>query len=129
MKNEICEISCVHEDKVLLGKEKLQTEDISSLKSVFKILADENRLKIIYALSYEDELCVCDIAATIEATVATTSHHLLSLKKNGIVVSRKVGKLVYYSIKNDKFVQLLNSKLYLEDERAVCGEKQRSLPD
>ena len=119
MKNEICEISCVHEDKVLLGKEKLQTEDISSLKSVFKILADENRLKIIYALSYEDELCVCDIAATIEATVATTSHHLLSLKKNGIVVSRKVGKLVYYSIKNDKFVQLLNSKLYLEDELLV----------
>ena len=115
MKNEICEISCVHEDKVLLGKEKLQTEDISSLKSVFKILADENRLKIIYALSYEDELCVCDI----EATVATTSHHLLSLKKNGIVVSRKVGKLVYYSIKNDKFVQLLNSKLYLEDEVLV----------
>ena len=47
MKNEICEISCVHEDKVLLRKEKLQTEDISSLKSVFKILADENRIKII----------------------------------------------------------------------------------
>ncbi len=114
MDNEVCEMTCIHEDKVLRGKTKLQNEDILKVKNFFKIIADENRLKILYALSYEDELCVCDIAAIIEATVATTSHHLLSLKRKGLIVSRKKGKFVYYSIKNEKVVQLLNAKLSLE---------------
>lgn len=116
MSSDICEITCIHEDKVNRAKEKLTDTDISTLSSIFKILGDENRLKIIYALSYEEELCVCDIANIIGATVATTSHHLLSLKKNGVVKNRKTGKLVYYSIKNNKITQLLDVNLYRKDK-------------
>ncbi|KAF1297869.1 transcriptional regulator [Enterococcus sp. JM4C] len=116
MKNDICEVTCIHEDKVARAKENLEKQEVTALKTIFKILADENRLKIIYALNSEDELCVCDMAAIIEATVATTSHHLLTLKKNGLVESRKVGKLVYYYLKNKKIIQLLDAQLYTENE-------------
>ncbi|MDT2990825.1 ArsR/SmtB family transcription factor [Enterococcus casseliflavus] len=116
MRSDICEITCIHEDKVNRAKEKLTDTDISTLSSILKLLGDENRLKIIYALSYEEELCVCDIANIIGATVATTSHHLLSLKKNDIVKNRKTGKLVYYSIKNNKITQLLDVNLYRKDK-------------
>lgn len=116
MKNDICEITCFHEDKVERAKEKLSIIDTPLLSSFFKIFADENRLKIIHALAYEDELCVCDIANIIDATVATTSHHLLSLKKAELVESRKEGKLVYYFIKNNRIINIINTGLSLKEE-------------
>ncbi|HCX6198028.1 TPA: winged helix-turn-helix transcriptional regulator, partial [Listeria monocytogenes] len=93
MNNEICEITCIHEDKVNRAKSKLANFDTPSVSGFFKILSDENRLKIVHALVHEDELCVCDIANIIDASVATTSHHLNSLKKLGVVDSHKDGKL------------------------------------
>ena len=47
---------------------------------MFKALADPTRLKIAYALMKERELCVCDLAHVLEATVAATSHHLRLMK-------------------------------------------------
>lgn len=59
-------------------------------------LSDDTRIKIAYALSLEDELCVCDVANIVGATTTTTSHHLRLLKNLGLANYRKEGKLVYY---------------------------------
>ncbi len=70
---DVCEVFCFNEEKVeRLKKEVLVTE---GLASIFKALADDTRMKIIYALSRE-ELCVCDVSAIIGSTVAAASHHL-----------------------------------------------------
>ena len=111
MNNEICEITCIHEDKVNRAKSKLANFDTPSV-----ILSDENRLKIVHALVHEDELCVCDIANIIDASVATTSHHLNSLKKLGVVDSHKDGKLVYYFIKNIKILNLMELGVNFKEE-------------
>ena len=112
MNNEICEITCIHEDKVNRAKSKLANFDTPSVSGFFKILSDENRLKIVH----EDELCVCDIANIIDASVATTSHHLNSLKKLGVVDSHKDGKLVYYFIKNIKILNLMELGVNFKEE-------------
>lgn len=39
------------------------------MASVFKALADENRAKIVYALS-RAEMCICDVAALIGGSKA-----------------------------------------------------------
>lgn len=104
---DTCEIYCYDEKKVNRIQEELQKEDISSVSQLFKALADENRAKITYALCQDGELCVCDVANIIGSTVATASHHLRTLHKQGIVKYRKEGKLAFYSLDDEHIKQLI----------------------
>ena len=96
--NSTCEIYCYDEEKVNRIQGALQKENLSRVAQLFKVLADENRAKIAFALCQDDELCVCDVANIIGSTVATASHHLRTLHKQGIVNFRKEGKLAFYSL-------------------------------
>ncbi len=107
MAKDICEVTCINEDKVKSVKRELSGQPVSEVSTLYKLLADKNRLQIAYALLIEDELCVCDIAAIIDATTATTSHHLRQLYKAGIATFRKEGKLVYYSLADEHIQQLI----------------------
>lgn len=69
--DDVCEIFCFDEEKVDRGKEKLHLQDTMSVAKIFKALADDTRVKIAYALSQEDELCVCDVANIVGSTMAT----------------------------------------------------------
>ncbi|KML41201.1 MULTISPECIES: metalloregulator ArsR/SmtB family transcription factor [Cytobacillus] len=104
---DTCDIYCFDEDKVNRIQGELVKEDLSGAAQLFKALADENRAKISYALTRDEELCVCDIANIIGATVATASHHLRTLHKQGIVKFRKEGKLAFYSLDDDHIRQLM----------------------
>jgi DNA-binding transcriptional ArsR family regulator len=103
----ICDVTCIHEDRVKRIKQELSQQPFPEVSTLYKLLADKNRLQIAYALLIEDELCVCDIAAIIDATTATTSHHLRQLYKAGIATFRKEGKLVYYSLADEHIQQLI----------------------
>ncbi|AKS37729.1 MULTISPECIES: ArsR/SmtB family transcription factor [Anoxybacillaceae] len=118
-KKDTCEIYCYDEEKVNRIQGELQKEDISSVVLLFKALADENRAKIAYSLCQDEELCVCDIANIIGASVATTSHHLRTLYKQGIVKYRKEGKLAFYSLDDDHIKQLIMIALAHEKEVKV----------
>jgi DNA-binding transcriptional ArsR family regulator len=61
-------------------------------------LSGESRLKILYLLGLENNLCVNDIADILKSKVSGISHQLSILKKQGLVVSRKKQKVVYYSL-------------------------------
>ncbi|AEV17965.1 MULTISPECIES: ArsR/SmtB family transcription factor [Anoxybacillaceae] len=118
-KKDTCEIYCYDEEKVNRIQGELQKEDISSVVLLFKALADENRAKIAYSLCQDEELCVCDIANIIGASVATTSHHLRTLYKQGIVKYRKEGKLAFYSLDDDHIKQLIMIALAHDKEVKV----------
>lgn len=118
-KKDTCEIYCYDEEKVNRIQGELQKEDISSVVLLFKALADENRAKIVYSLCQDEELCVCDIANIIGASVATTSHHLRTLYKQGIVKYRKEGKLAFYSLDDDHIKQLIMIALSHDKEVKV----------
>jgi ArsR family transcriptional regulator, lead/cadmium/zinc/bismuth-responsive transcriptional repressor len=104
---DTCDIYCFDEVKVNRIQGELGKENLSGAAQLFKALAEENRAKISYALSRDEELCVCDIANIIGATVATASHHLRTLHKQGIVKFRKEGKLAFYSLDDDHIKQLI----------------------
>ncbi|MFD1038337.1 ArsR/SmtB family transcription factor [Virgibacillus byunsanensis] len=107
MAKDMCEVTCIHEDRVSRVKEQIIDQPFSAVATMYKLLADQNRLQIAYALLLEEELCVCDIANIIGATTATTSHHLRQLHKTGIATYRKEGKLVYYSLVDHHIKQLI----------------------
>ncbi|MDQ0215555.1 DNA-binding transcriptional ArsR family regulator [Oikeobacillus pervagus] len=106
-KKDTCEIYCYDEEKVNRVQEEIEKADISNISKVFKVIGDENRTKIAYALCREDELCVCDIANILGTSIATASHHLRTLHKLAILKHRKEGKLAFYSLDDDHIKQLI----------------------
>lgn len=118
-KHDTCEIYCYDEKKVNRIQGELEKEDLYSVAQLFKALADENRAKISYSLCQDGELCVCDIANIIGSTVATASHHLRTLHKQGIVKYRKEGKLAFYSLDDEHIKQLIVIALAHKNEVKV----------
>lgn len=104
---DMCEVTCVDEEKVTKIQHKLNEQNPFEVAKIFKALSDDTRIKIAYALSIEDELCVCDVANIVGATTATASHHLRLLRNLGLAKYRKEGKLVYYSLDDDHVKQLI----------------------
>lgn len=105
---DVCDIFCFNEEKV--NRLRKEVEHMNGLAPVFKALADETRLKIVYALS-RDELCVCDVASIIGSTVAAASHHLRLLKNAGLAKYRRQGKLVFYSLDDDCVAAIIEAAL------------------
>ncbi len=105
---DICEIYCYDELKVRKVQNALEEQNIQGMIKTFKVLADETRMKIAFALCEEDELCVCDVANIIGSSMATASHHLRTLKQLGLAKYRKDGKLVFYSLEDDHVRQLVH---------------------
>lgn len=110
--NDTCETFICDPQKV--ERRQREVEKTDGLGSLFKVLADDTRLKIIYALSQEDELCVCDVATIIGATNAATSHHLRLLRNMGLAIYRKEGKLAFYSLQSKHVDHLIREALRLK---------------
>ncbi|MBW3110673.1 MULTISPECIES: ArsR/SmtB family transcription factor [Bacillaceae] len=104
---DVCEVTCVEDEKVNRLKSMVLTQNTSKVAEIFKALSDQTRMKIAYALTIEDELCVCDVANIVGSSTATASHHLRLLKKQGLAKFRKKGKLVYYSLDDHHVKQLI----------------------
>jgi ArsR family transcriptional regulator, lead/cadmium/zinc/bismuth-responsive transcriptional repressor len=105
--DDVCEVTCVDEGKVTRVKEAVSLQNTMAVSQIFKALSDDTRIKIAYALSEEDELCVCDVANIVGSSTATASHHLRLLRNLGLAKYRKEGKLVFYSLDDDHVRQLI----------------------
>lgn len=67
---------------------------------MFKALCDENRIKILKLLQ-GGEKCACVLLDDMHITQPTLSHHMKILCDSGIVVGRKDGKWMHYSISKE----------------------------
>jgi DNA-binding transcriptional ArsR family regulator len=79
---------------------------LNAMSQFFTLLADPTRLKIVIALR-ASELCVQEIAATINLSVSAVSHQLRLLKTAKIVKYRREGKMIQYALDDDHVEQLL----------------------
>lgn len=93
--------------KCCINKDVLQ--DISQTAELLKIIAEENRLKILCVLK-KGERCVCDIRQNLDIPQNLVSHHLKVLKNAGLIESRKEGLWMFYQI-NEKEMKKFSSLL------------------
>jgi ArsR family transcriptional regulator, lead/cadmium/zinc/bismuth-responsive transcriptional repressor len=119
--NDICEVTCIDEEKVNMVRNQLQEQNPLEVAKIFKALSDETRIKIAYSLSIQDELCVCDVANIVGSSNATASHHLRLLKTLGLANFRKEGKLVFYSIDDPHVKQLIHLAFTHQKEVTTRG--------
>ncbi|MBA3674945.1 MAG: helix-turn-helix transcriptional regulator [Chitinophagaceae bacterium] len=97
-------------------------EAFSKMASVLALAGNEVRLKILYLLEEEKELCPCDLSDILDMSIPAISQHLRKMKDGGIIQNRKDGQTIYYSLKPEhlkmlrslfKYVNELNAKLEL----------------
>ena len=82
-------------------------ELLYDLADLFKVFSDTTRIKILYAL-HDDELCVQDIANSVQLSQSAVSHQLRVLKDTKLVRFRRDGKTVYYALDDDHVRSILS---------------------
>ncbi|MEX2232626.1 MAG: metalloregulator ArsR/SmtB family transcription factor [Cyclobacteriaceae bacterium] len=73
----------------------------SRLSSVMSLVGNEVRLKILYLLDSEQELCPCDLSDILQMTIPAISQHLRKMKDGGLIEARRVGQTIFYSIQKE----------------------------
>ena len=107
MNYEDCEEDIIHNEKIAKAKDKMLSEDIIfEVSNLYKVFSDETRLKILNALLIS-ELCVCDISELLGMTHSSISHQLKTLRDLRLVKTKKMGKSVYYSLKDDHIQKII----------------------
>ncbi len=84
----------------------MSTKDPRKLQKLLKLIANENKFKIILHLAKGEE-CVCDIGAKLGIEQSLVSHHLNSLRKAGLINDRKIGTWVHCSLNRMAFANIM----------------------
>ena len=109
---DLCGIHHTHPDKLReCAVRKLDDQTSLALADLFKILGDKTRIKLLSLLAEEDELCVCDIAESLQMGQSAISHQLRVLRAARLVKFRKAGKEAFYSLDDDHVVKLMRQGL------------------
>jgi ArsR family transcriptional regulator len=82
---------------------------VSRLVRLFKLLADETRLKILCLLHDADELNVLELCQHLRQRQPSVSHHLALLRAAGLIDMRREGKHNYYRLLPRKFEELVSN--------------------
>ena len=93
----------LYADKVQINecKKKLKENalSLSQLSKVLELAGNGVRLKILYLLEEEDQLCPCDLSDILGMSIPAVSQHLRKLKDGQVIESRREGQTIYYSLK------------------------------
>ncbi len=73
----------------------------TDVASLFKLLGDPGRVRMLDALVHAGELCVCDLAAVVDMAESPVSHSLRLLRNAGVVRPRRAGRQVFYRLDDD----------------------------
>lgn len=87
-----------------------QSEQFRDVAEVFKQLSDGTRLQLFWVLCHCEE-CVTNLSAILQMSAPALSHHLRLLKQDQLVVSRRVGKEVYYKAANTPTTKALHDAM------------------
>lgn len=100
----------------------LKQVEAGGLASLFKVLANDTRLRLVHAL-IRSELCVNDLSNALGMRPQAISNQLQRLADLGIVASRRDGNNVYYRIVNSCVQPLLELALCLTESGCAAPRK------
>jgi ArsR family transcriptional regulator len=86
---------------------KVSTDTIRRLSDVFKLLADEHRLKILLALAQDGEMHVSALCKLLDQSQPAVSHHLSLMRARDLVGYRRDGKHNFYYVHSGLIRDLL----------------------
>lgn len=99
----------------------LAVETARDLVQLFKLLADETRLRILYFLMQAEELNVRTFCSLLDQSQPAVSHHLALLKDAGVIECRRDGKHNFYHLVPKR------CQAYLDTVFGVSGAETRKV--
>lgn len=90
---------------------------LEELRNHFYALSGDLRLKILYLLHKEGELCVCDLADILQTTISAVSHQLRILRELNLVKIRRDAQTIFYTLNPSQFQRFF--KLEFEEVVSV----------
>ena len=104
---ERCGVRVLNRGRIQKAQREASPEkETARLASIFKVLSDPTRLKMIIGLR-DGEMCVCDLAAFLGLTESAISHQLRLLRDQALVKKRRDGQTLYYSLDDEHVAGLL----------------------
>ncbi|UTR13336.1 metalloregulator ArsR/SmtB family transcription factor [Salipaludibacillus sp. LMS25] len=78
----------------------VNSQSLTDYAQLFKLMNDENRLKILLYLN-EKELCVCNIIDLLDMSQPAVSQHLKRLRDASLIKMRSHGQWKFYSLNEE----------------------------
>jgi ArsR family transcriptional regulator len=88
---------------------ELAESTVKDFVSIFKLLSDETRLRILFYLTQRDELHVRALCSLLGQSQPAVSHHLALLRVAGLIEPRRSGKHNFYRLLPNRFQELLDT--------------------
>ena len=109
MGNNVCIRTKIDTKKIDNCKVIINKFDTSfnRLSYILSLAGNSVRLKILYLLSNENSLCVCDLSDILKMNISAISQHLRKLKDKDVVIPERKGQTVFYSV-NAKYKNLFS---------------------
>ncbi|MCS7135060.1 MAG: metalloregulator ArsR/SmtB family transcription factor [Candidatus Aenigmarchaeota archaeon] len=73
---------------------------------LFKLLGDETRIKILLSIM-KKEKNVLEIVKEVKKSQPVVSIHLNRMEREGLLDSERVGRMIFYRLKNQKIAELI----------------------
>ncbi len=105
--------SCCPANTVFQDRPSLTLDEAGDLAAVFKILANDTRLRLLFALAKAGEMCVSDLAEALTMKPQAVCNQLQRLVDLGSLTSKRQGNNVYYRIIDPCITSLLDRGLCL----------------
>lgn len=104
-----------------LAGSSLSDADAIELESLFRVLADRNRLKIMNILlrARGEAVCVCEFTDQLDLAQPTVSYHLKQLREAGLLDREKRGTFAYFRVRPEAMLRL--QSLVETDALAAAG--------
>lgn len=93
--------------QMLSDSPTIDHDEAQDLASLFRLLGDPTRVRILHALLRADELRVSDIAAAVDGSETKVSQALRLLRNAGAVRNRRDGRSIFYRLDDDHVRDLL----------------------
>lgn len=102
-----------------------------TIVDVFKLLSDTSRLRILYLLNQNEDICVCEFEYMLELSQPNLSKHLNNMKKIGVVEDEKKDKFVFYRLSKEFLSQFPFVSEALEEagKFEVCKKDYKKLQE
>lgn len=100
----------------LAARPPLTSRQTAELTAMFKVLANDSRLRLLHALVRAGEMRVADLAEAVGMKVQAVSNQLQRLVDRSILACRRDGTNSYYRILDPCVVSILDHGLCLAEE-------------
>ena len=101
-------------------KQKHDLPDVKEFTRILRLMSNPTRMQLLILLS-RDEMGLNDLCEALDIPHPPASHHLSLMKMSGLVIDRRDGKKVYYSLNRDMWDEIWSNFIGTGKNKGLLG--------